>query len=165
MKLQQIPVVHSLVMRWRHLDADKAASTTSVDPTTATPEKRPAPTTTPPSPKSPSKKSVQISEGDNVTRRVQISEGDIIHKHERVDKGKGRKTENAAAPAVPTALPSPPPSPRISFRPRPADRCSSGTPTSHPEIGEISGRYGTVIINETFECTDAVDPVRLFVYL
>ncbi|KAG9104496.1 hypothetical protein FRC06_001877 [Ceratobasidium sp. 370] len=141
MKLHQIPSIHGLVMRWRH-HSDKPASEDADSP-----ERRPSPMVTPPSPKSPSKRSVQISEPDIV----------------RADKGKGRKADIASAPAVPT-LPSPPPSPpapRISLRPRPASKCSSGEPASHPEIGEIFRRYGPVSIHETFECTDAVDPVRL----
>ncbi|KAG8747872.1 hypothetical protein FRC10_010491 [Ceratobasidium sp. 414] len=143
MKLHQMPSIHGLVMRWRH-HADKPASDD-----TYSPERRPSPSpmVAPPSPKSPSKRSVQINEADII----------------RVDKGKGRKADNAPAPA-PTTLPSPPPSPpapRISLRPRPPSKCSSGVPTSHPELGETFRRYGPVSIHETFECTDAVDPVRL----
>ncbi|KAG8770223.1 hypothetical protein FRC12_004429 [Ceratobasidium sp. 428] len=146
MKLHQIPSIHGLVLRWRH-HADKSHPDDEVQ----TPERRPTPLATPPSPKSPSKRSVQISEPDIIPR---------------VDKGKGRKVDAASAPAVPTtatatALPSPPPSPRINLRPRAPNRCSSGAPASHPNLGEVFRRYGSVSINETFECTDAVDPVRL----
>ncbi|KAF8599294.1 hypothetical protein BDV93DRAFT_560544 [Ceratobasidium sp. AG-I] len=150
MKLNQIPVVHSIVSRWRHADIAKSHSQASLDSSAAgSPEKRPDPIPTPPSPKSPSKKSVRISEVD------------LPHRHAREDKGKGREKAVASTPAVPVGLPSPPPSPRISLRPRPAERCSSGGPTSHEEIGEVFRQYGSVSVNETFECADAVDPVRL----
>ncbi|QRW05374.1 pyridine nucleotide-disulfide oxidoreductase [Ceratobasidium sp. AG-Ba] len=142
MKLHQVVSIHGLVQRWRQ-HSDKGSN--------AGKEKDLNEPVAPPSPKSPSKRSVQISEPPEVAR---------------ANKGKRRKTEPPAAgsaPAVPQAsLPSPPPSPRITFRPRPANRCSSGgSPISHPELGEIFRRYGTVYVNETFECTDAVDPVRL----
>ena len=132
----------------------KSNSQASLDSTAAgSPEKRPDPIPTPPSPKSPSKKSVRISEVDLPPRRA------------REDKGKGREKTAASTPADHVGLPSPPPSPRISLRPRPAERCSSGDPASHKEIGEVLGQYGTVSVNETFECADAVDPVNCFVYL
>lgn len=153
MKFHQIPVVHGIVRRWRHADMDKSTSEASLDLAAGTPEKRPVPIITPPSPKPPSKKSVRISEVD------------LLHRHTRDEKGKGPERAAASAPAVPVALPSPPPSPLLSLRLRPADRCSSGEPASHPELGEVFRQYGSVSINETFECADAVDSVRLFVYL
>ncbi|KAF8761412.1 Pyridine nucleotide-disulfide oxidoreductase [Rhizoctonia solani] len=86
----------------------------------------------PPSPKSPSKKS-----------------------------GKEREVNNSGPAASMPQLPSPPPSPRINIRPRQASRCLSGEPVSHSHTGEIVKRCGPVHVHETFECENAVEPVRL----
>ncbi|KAB5593019.1 hypothetical protein CTheo_3573 [Ceratobasidium theobromae] len=112
------------------------------------------PVRTPPSPKSPSKKAVRITEAESPQQRRESS-----------GKGKAREISVPTGPAASApALPSPPPSPpthRIGLRPRPADRCSSGLPVTHIQLGEVSKRLGIVHVQETFECENAVDPVRL----
>ncbi|CAE6526111.1 unnamed protein product [Rhizoctonia solani] len=108
------------------------------------------PVRAPLSPKSPSKKSVRISEAESPPRQNSSV------------KGKGREVVANPGPAASMPqLPSPPPSPRIQIRPRPRNRCCSGDPVSHPDIGEVSKKYGSVHAHETFECEDAVEPVRL----
>ncbi|ELU43290.1 pyridine nucleotide-disulfide oxidoreductase domain-containing protein [Rhizoctonia solani AG-1 IA] len=147
MKLHQIPAIHSIVTRWRRPQNGKSASESAFDIQQANDHSQSA--QAPPSPKSPSKKSVRISEANSPPRHILSS------------KGKEREVNNSGPAASMPQLPSPPPSPRINIRPRQASRCLSGEPVSHSHTGEIVKRCGPVHVHETFECENAVEPVRL----
>ncbi|CAE6436457.1 unnamed protein product [Rhizoctonia solani] len=148
MKLHQIPAIHNIVTRWRRPQTGKSASDPALDAQAASND-RPQPVQAPPSPKSPSKKSVRISEAGSPPI------------HNSSIKGKGRELANYGPAASMPQLPSPPPSPRINIRPRQASRCFSGEPISHSHVGEVVKKCGPVHVHETFECEDAVEPVRL----
>ncbi|CAE7101806.1 unnamed protein product [Rhizoctonia solani] len=145
MKLHQIPAIHSIILRWRP-HTGKSASDPALD---APEDSSEPPVRTPPSPKSPLKKSVRISEAGSPPQPTTSL------------KGKGREVINSGPAASMPQLPSPPPSPLLNRRSRSGNRCCSGEPVTHPQIGDVSKQCGPVRIHETFECEDAVDPVRL----
>ncbi|CAE6418851.1 hypothetical protein RSOLAG22IIIB_01197 [Rhizoctonia solani] len=147
MKLHQIPAIHSIILRWRP-HTGKSASDPALDAPKDLNSHSP-PVRAPPSPKSPSKKSVRISEAGSPPQPTSSI------------KGKGREVVANPGPAASMPqLPSPPPSPLLSRRSR--NRCCSGEPITHPQIeDQISKRFGVISAHETFECLDAVEPVRL----
>ncbi|EUC65545.1 pyridine nucleotide-disulfide oxidoreductase domain protein, putative [Rhizoctonia solani AG-3 Rhs1AP] len=148
MKLHQIPVIHSILLRWRPHN-DKSASDPALNALADSNSHSP-PVRAPPSPKSPSKKSVRISEAGSPPQPTSSI------------KGKGREVVASPGPAASMPhLPSPPPSPLFSRRSRSGDRCCSGEPVTHPQLGEIYKKCGPVRVHETFECENAVEPVRL----
>ncbi|KDN34299.1 hypothetical protein RSAG8_12593, partial [Rhizoctonia solani AG-8 WAC10335] len=150
MKFNQIPAIRSIVLRWRP-HTDKPASDPTLDAPANSNEHSP-PVRIPPSPKSPSKKSVRISEAGSPPQRTSSF------------KGKGREVviNSGQAASMPHLhLPSPPPSPPFNRRSRSGDRCCSGEPITHPQIGDVFKKCGPVRIHETFECENAVEPVRL----
>ncbi|KAG8740578.1 hypothetical protein FRC11_000187 [Ceratobasidium sp. 423] len=148
MKFNQIPAIQNIITRWRQLPhTAQSASDPALDAQESSDDN---PVRAPPSPKSPPKKLVRISEAGSPPR------------HNSSVKGKGREVVANSGPAASMPqLPSPPPSPRIQFLSRTRHRCCSGDPVSHPYLGEVSKKYGPVHVHETFECEDAVEPVRL----
>ncbi|KAH7311185.1 hypothetical protein B0J17DRAFT_687678 [Rhizoctonia solani] len=145
MKFNQIPAIHSIITRWRQPQTGKSASDPALD-APADSNSHSLPVRTPPSPKSPSKKSVRIFEVESPPRQNSSV------------KGKGREVvaERGPAASMPQ-LPSPPPSPLLNRRSR-SNRCCSGEPVTHSQIGEIVKKCGPVHLHERFECEDAVDP-------
>ncbi|CAE6472681.1 unnamed protein product [Rhizoctonia solani] len=148
MKFHQIPAIHSIITRWRQPQTGKSASDPALN-APADSNGQSLPVRAPPSPKSPSKKSVRISEVESPPRQNSSV------------KGKGREVvaDHGPAASMPQ-LPSPPPSPLLPRRSR-SNRCCSGEPATHSQLGEIVKKCGPVHIHERFECEDAVDPVRL----
>ncbi|KAJ1310821.1 hypothetical protein OPQ81_009340 [Rhizoctonia solani] len=131
MKINQIPAIHSMIQRWRQPQTDKSTSDPALD-VSMNPNNHSPQVGAPPSPKSPSKKSAR-----------------------------GVLCPTLAQQRRCHSCPPRPLPPGFNFAHDQQTDAARGEPVTHPHVGDVFKRCGPVRIHETFECEDAVEPVRL----